>query len=98
MARFLAVHEMFDEAQSLIGLVVSRKGKNSASSVFIALVEMRGASMCYLGSISFLFRFVVVILDAGFPSNVYVFNVLMNKYCKEGKVCDAQKVFDEQVL
>lgn len=142
MARFLAVHEMFAEAQSLIGLVVSRKGKNSASSVFVTLVEMRGNPMCdflvdalmitYM-DLSFIpdaiqcFRlsrkhkfavpirgcgnlldrmmklnpagtvwgFYMEILDAGYPSNVYVFNILMNKFCKEGKICDAQKVFDE---
>ncbi|VVA90630.1 unnamed protein product [Arabis nemorensis] len=142
MARFLAVHEMFAEAQSLIGLVVSRKGKNSASSVFVALLEMKGTSMCEflvdalmitymdLGFIpdaiqcfrltrkhkfvvpirgcgnlldrmmkvnptGIVWGFYMEILDAGYPSNVYVFNILMNKFCKEGKICDAQKVFDE---
>ncbi|CAN7039986.1 unnamed protein product [Brassica oleracea var. botrytis] len=139
MARFLAVHKMFDEAQSLIALVVSRKGKNSASSVFISVLETRGsdflvdalmiaytnagfipdAIQCFRlsrkhkftvpirGCGSLLDRmmkvnptetvwgFYMEILDAGYPSNVYVFNILMNKFCKEGKMCDAQKVFDE---
>ncbi|KAF2556272.1 hypothetical protein F2Q68_00013126 [Brassica cretica] len=39
--------------------------------------------------------FYMEILDAGYPSNVYVFNILMNKFCKECKMCDAPKVFDE---
>ncbi|CAE5957013.1 unnamed protein product [Arabidopsis arenosa] len=142
MARFLAVHEMFTEAQSLIELVVSRKGKNSASSVFISLVEMRGRPMCgflvdalmitymdlgfipdaiqcfrlsrkhnfvvpirgcgnlldrmmKLNPTGTVWGFYMEILDAGFPLNVYVFNILMNKFCKEGNICDAQKVFDE---
>ncbi|CAD5312231.1 unnamed protein product [Arabidopsis thaliana] len=142
MARFLAVHEMFTEAQSLIELVVSRKGKNSASSVFISLVEMRGTPMCgflvdalmitytdlgfipdaiqcfrlsrkhrfdvpirgcgnlldrmmKLNPTGTIWGFYMEILDAGFPLNVYVFNILMNKFCKEGNISDAQKVFDE---
>ncbi|CAL9214322.1 unnamed protein product [Arabidopsis halleri] len=142
MARFLAVHEMFTEAKSLIELVVSRKGKNSASSVFISLVEMRGTPMCdflvdslmitymdlgfipdaiqcfrlsrkhqfvvpirgcgnlldrmmKLNPTATIWGFYMEILDAGFPLNVYVFNILMNKFCKEGNICDAQKVFDE---
>ncbi|KAL1214245.1 putative pentatricopeptide repeat-containing protein [Cardamine amara subsp. amara] len=142
MARFLAVHEMFAEAQSLIELVVSRKGKNSASSVFISLVEMRGTPMCgflvdalmitytdlgfipdaiqcfrlsrkhkfvvpvrgcgnlldrmmKLNPTGTVWGFYMEILDAEYPLNVYVFNILMNKFCKEGKLCDAQNVFDE---
>ncbi|AAB60724.1 F21M12.7 gene product [Arabidopsis thaliana] len=142
LARFLAVHEMFTEAQSLIELVVSRKGKNSASSVFISLVEMRVTPMCgflvdalmitytdlgfipdaiqcfrlsrkhrfdvpirgcgnlldrmmKLNPTGTIWGFYMEILDAGFPLNVYVFNILMNKFCKEGNISDAQKVFDE---
>lgn len=142
MARFLAVHEMLSEAQSLIELVVSRKGKNSASSVFSSLVELRGTPMCdfivdalmitymdlgftpdaiqcfrlsrkhkfvvpirgcgnlldrmlKLNPTGMVWGFYMEILDAGFPLNVYVFNILMNKFFKEGKICDAQKVFDE---
>ena len=35
------------------------------------------------------------ILDAGFPPKLYAFNVLMRKMCKEGKMEQAQMVFDE---
>ncbi|KAK9904610.1 hypothetical protein M0R45_000572 [Rubus argutus] len=39
--------------------------------------------------------FLLEILDSGFPPNVYNFNILMHKMCKEGKIREAQAVFDE---
>uniref|UniRef100_A0A2N9GYB3 Trigger factor C-terminal domain-containing protein n=1 Tax=Fagus sylvatica TaxID=28930 RepID=A0A2N9GYB3_FAGSY len=39
--------------------------------------------------------FYMEVLDCGYPPNVRNFNVLMHKLCKEGKIVDAQMVFDE---
>ncbi|KAK7831019.1 putative pentatricopeptide repeat-containing protein [Quercus suber] len=42
MAHFLCFHNMFPQAQSLLHFLVSRKGKDSACSVFASLVETKG--------------------------------------------------------
>ncbi|KAG9444489.1 hypothetical protein H6P81_015829 [Aristolochia fimbriata] len=42
MACFLCSHRMISEAQSLLQFVVSRKGKDSAPSVFAAILEAKG--------------------------------------------------------
>ncbi|KAL6225832.1 hypothetical protein ACLB2K_004681 [Fragaria x ananassa] len=39
--------------------------------------------------------FLLEILDSGFPPNVYNFNVLMHKMCKQGLIREAHNVFDE---
>lgn len=43
MAHFLCAHNLVSEAGSLLQFVVSRKGKGSASSVFAAVLETKGA-------------------------------------------------------
>ncbi|KAI5648100.1 hypothetical protein M9H77_34105 [Catharanthus roseus] len=42
MVHFLCSHKMLLPVQGLIGTIISRKGKNSASSVFEAILETRG--------------------------------------------------------
>ncbi|KAK4411784.1 putative pentatricopeptide repeat-containing protein [Sesamum angolense] len=42
MIHFLCTHQMFLEAKSLIQVVVSRKGKDSASDVFAAILDTKG--------------------------------------------------------
>ncbi|KZV30118.1 pentatricopeptide repeat-containing protein [Dorcoceras hygrometricum] len=42
MIHFLCTHQLLSEAKSLLQMVVSRKGKNSASAVFGVIVETKG--------------------------------------------------------
>ena len=35
------------------------------------------------------------ILGCGYPPNVYDFNILMHRFCKDGKIREAQLIFDE---
>lgn len=133
---------MFPQAQSLLYFLVSRKGKDSACSVFASLVETKGthysnsvfdalmiaytdngfvsdAIRCFrlvrkhnfrvpfrgCGSLldkmmksktaSSACAFYMEVLDCGYPPNVCNFNVLMHKLCKEGKIREAQLVFEE---
>ncbi|TYH44920.1 hypothetical protein ES332_D11G228600v1 [Gossypium tomentosum] len=39
--------------------------------------------------------FYMEILEYGFPPNMYSFNILMNKLCREDLIKDVQMVFDE---
>ncbi|KAK6127461.1 hypothetical protein DH2020_038810 [Rehmannia glutinosa] len=63
MIHFLCTHQMFIEANSLIQIVVSRKGKDSASAVFAAVLETRGT----LGSDIYVFSGLIsAYLELGF--------------------------------
>ncbi|TYH04960.1 hypothetical protein ES288_A08G047000v1 [Gossypium darwinii] len=142
MSHFLVAHNMLPQARFLLNFLVSRKGKDSASSIFASVLETKGTYQCDfvfdslmiaytdLGFVSdaiqcfrlvrkhklrvpfrgckYLFDrmmkisspivslgFYMEILDYGFPPNVYSFNILMNKLCREGLIKDAQMVFDE---
>ncbi|KAE8701990.1 putative pentatricopeptide repeat-containing protein [Hibiscus syriacus] len=52
-------------------------------------------SMIRTSSPMVILGFYMEILEYGFPPNVFSFNILMNKFCREGQIKDAQKEFDE---
>uniref|UniRef100_A0A0A0L668 Pentacotripeptide-repeat region of PRORP domain-containing protein n=1 Tax=Cucumis sativus TaxID=3659 RepID=A0A0A0L668_CUCSA len=142
MANFLSAHQMFQECQSIIRFLVSRKGKDSAASVFAAILDTAGtrcsnfvfdalmiaywdsgfvsdAIQCFRlvrnsnfqipfhgcgylldkminsNSPVTIWTFYSEILEYGFPPKVQYYNILINKFCKEGSIRDAKLIFNE---
>ncbi|CAN6569990.1 unnamed protein product [Malus baccata var. baccata] len=76
MAHFLCAHQMYPQALSLLRLVVSRRGKDSVSSVFASILETRGTHQS-----NYVFDALMnAYLDSGFVSDAFQCFRLIRKH------------------
>ncbi|KAG4121412.1 hypothetical protein ERO13_D11G205366v2 [Gossypium hirsutum] len=90
MIAYIDLGFFFSDAIQCFGLVRNHKLR----------VPFRGCQylldrMMKISSLIVSLGFYMEILEYGFPPNMYSFNILMNKLCREDLIKDVQMVFDE---
>ncbi|KAJ0485963.1 putative tetratricopeptide-like helical domain superfamily [Helianthus annuus] len=87
----LSAHHMYPQAQSLLHIIVSQKGKHSASSVFQAFVQTQGRN----AKVDLAMQMYGKMVVRGVKADLITFNTLINGLCKSGRITEARYLIDE---
>ncbi|KAE8650482.1 putative pentatricopeptide repeat-containing protein At1g09680 isoform X2 [Cucumis sativus] len=90
MANFLSAHQMFQECQSIIRFLVSRKGKDSAASVFAAILDTAGR----LDVAEQLFD---EMQQRGLRPNGITFTALIDGQCRSRRIDSAMNTYHQML-